>query len=125
MWSQIPGPPIAFARPGVTPSGKRYNPAGYKDWKERAVEQMRLVDRVTRLGNIPVSVMIEVHSNFLGLSIVPISGHRIVRPKGIRGDLDNYVKAALDAAQDAKWIADDRQVVNIVASMIGEEGDTP
>ena len=47
------------------------------------------------------------------------------RPKGIRGDLDNYVKAALDACQAANlagggrsansWILDDRQVVAIEA----------
>lgn len=34
---------------------------------------------------------------------------------GLRGDLDNYVKAVLDAMQDAGVIGDDRQVVGLAA----------
>ena len=39
---------------------------------------------------------------------------RYVRPKGIRGDLDNYVKAVLDAGNGVLW-EDDRLVVQILA----------
>ena len=113
---EIPGTPIAFARPGQTPSGKRYTPANYGDWKQKAVGYMRMVNRVPRIGTGPVQAIVTVRSNQLAIALTPVEAPG--RPKGIRGDLDNYVKAALDAAQDAGWIADDRQITQLVAEFM-------
>lgn len=112
---EIPGFPIAFARPGQTPGGRRYTPASYAEWKQKAVAHMRLVNRVPRIGIGPVRAVITVHSDMLAISLE--ATEEPTRPKGIRGDLDNYVKAALDAAQDAAWITDDRQVTQLFAEM--------
>lgn len=116
MIVEIPGMPIAFARPGQTPGGKRYTPEGYGDWKQKAVGYIRLVGKPERIGIGPVHAVIRVHSNMLEISLESVESP--IRPKGIRGDLDNYVKAALDAAQDARWITDDRQVTSIYAEMV-------
>ena len=120
----ITGKPVPFARPGVGKGGKRYTPRRYNDWKTMAVQFMRIVNTVPHLTE-PVSAVVGVYSDRLMVTISPIGsvgalnliegGAMFSRPKGVRGDLDNYVKAVLDAAQDAQWIEDDRQVVAITA----------
>lgn len=72
---------------------------------------MRLVSKVKPIeGDVNATVV--VSASRLTIDLRPAAGAG--RPK-VRGDLDNYVKAALDAAQDAGWIYDDRQVVQVAA----------
>lgn len=119
----VAGRPVPFARPGRTRDGRRYTPDRYRQWKISAVSHIRLgggprgtLDLSRRPEPIegPVSALVVVRGGELELELAP-AGDLTARPTGIRGDLDNYVKAALDAAQDSEWIADDRQVVSIVA----------
>ena len=110
----INGRPVPFARPGHR-DGRRFTPAAYKAWRGLASETMRFVGKVPLLEG-PVSVRVMVDSDRVLVEaheLDPAAGWR--RPKGVRGDLDNYVKAVLDAMQDAGWIIDDRQVFEINA----------
>ena len=129
-WIKVEGRPVPFARPSG--KGKRYTPREYADWKQLAVEFMRLVYRVPELGTEAVYADVVVGSAALWARLGPLADIKGfwapkgwgVRPTGVRGDLDNYVKATLDAAQDARWIADDRQVMVVRACFLDENGDT-
>ena len=102
----ILGKPVPFARPGQTATGKRYTPARYREWKTAAAWQMKGERHYDR----PVRIRIVVRNNRIEYEFAETEQ---TRPKGLRGDLDNYTKAVLDAAQDAGVIEDDRQVVSI------------
>ena len=114
----IPTRPVPFARPGRRQDGRRYTPKKYDQWKRYAAATMRT--EITRavgprfdaeLLSGPVMAVVYVHADRVEVELEPAAR---VRPKGLRGDLDNYTKAVLDAAQEAKWIDDDRQVVEIL-----------
>lgn len=112
----ILGKPVPFTRPGQTSAGKRFTPERYRLWKDAAAWQMK----GQHLGDKPVRVLIHVYSNRIEYDFAVTEP---TRPRGIRGDLDNYVKAVLDAAQDSGVIADDRQVVSIEAIFHPRKGD--
>lgn len=109
----IPGRPVPFQR-ARSQGGQRYNDPRYADWKDRAGWLMKAA-RVRFDG--PVAVTVEVTAGGLG---VAFSEADRVRPKGVRGDLDNYLKAVLDAANRIVY-EDDRQVVGALV----EFGDEP
>ncbi len=113
---EIPWRPVPFARTGTTPTGKRFNPARYRDWKTRTAGLMNL----TRHGHTfdgPVVLLLEVHAD--RVIAVFHDEPTVTRPTTLRGDLDNYTKAVLDAATDGHVIVDDRQVVAIVTTFAG------
>lgn len=79
-----------------------------------------LTQRPPRLKpDVPVVAEIVVESDAIYVSIAPWEGERM-RPKHIRGDIDNYTKAVLDAIQRsgrqpfaAGPINDDRDVIAV------------
>lgn len=112
----LPGQPVPCARPRVI-NGRAYTPADYARWKQGAALVLRS-QRVVIPG--PVWVEITVYHNRPISRPLHVSGddwrtggaHYAIS----RGDLDNYVKGVLDAMQDGGVLANDRQVVHIVAS---------
>lgn len=102
----IPEKPKVKGRPRMTRSGRTYTPKdtleaeanlrGY--WPDEPVEG-------------PVEVAITYHPNGQTVEITPSVG---ARTKGLRGDLDNYVKLTLDALNKVAFV-DDKQVVKLTA----------
>ena len=120
---RVDGLPIAFARPGRNRYGDRYTPRRYEEWKTLCAGSIKTQLRSSdRMIEGPVRADIVVRSGSLTLEISALADN--TRPKGIRADLDNYVKAALDASQledGGGWIINDRQVVEIHARFGSEE----
>ena len=125
----IPGPPVAKARPRVTKTGRAYTPNKTRQWERMAAQAIRF-----GWGSAPMvdrAIMITVTAVYPRPSRKPRgvnaevwkSGARIWRP--CRPDLDNVIKAALDAAQLAGVLKDDGLVVELHAvkvwAAIGEQ----
>ncbi|MFO0417802.1 MAG: RusA family crossover junction endodeoxyribonuclease [Planctomycetota bacterium] len=70
----------------------------------------------THWGDIPVGMELEIHKDGISVDVFPLESS--VRPVGIRGDIDNIVKAVQDGLNGVAW-ADDRQVELLVVSFVG------
>lgn len=89
----IPLPPKVWERTGGSGS-RRYTVDAYRDWK--ALAARHIADSGVPLGYVdPVGVAIGFRPDGIDLAVYPRGPNR---PRGMRGDLDNYVKAVLDAA---------------------------
>lgn len=119
LW--IPGKPTPWARTATVPNKNappcptcglrpttRVNPREYRNWKQAAAQIMRLQRGRWRVTN-PCGQDITVHPDGI---LVVYRDPETERPKGIRGDLDNYGKAVADAAEAAGALENDRLVVN-------------
>ena len=120
----IPGRPVPYPRSSINPrTGRRVTPRRYRDWLRSAAWTIQQSDLRRDLRG-PVRAHITVHTDGVDVEIVElpnIGEEGRARPKHLRGDLDNYAKAVLDAAQfkiggGSGWIDDDRQVVRLWAS---------
>ena len=98
IWAQfIPIEPCAKARPRVTARGT-YMPKGYQLWRKKFVLLCR-----------PPSEAITGHYS-VTVKIFTKSGK-------MRPDLDNVFGAVADALQDAKVIANDRDITHLECSI--------
>jgi crossover junction endodeoxyribonuclease RusA len=110
------GAPVACSRPRVT--GRRsYYPAAYDGWRRAAAVLLRAQHEGRDPIQGPVTVeVVAIHPRPrrcpAGLRAWWGPG-RVV--KATRPDIDNIVKAALDALDAAGVLADDGQVVRLVA----------
>ena len=115
MRVHIPGKPIPYPRSAGSGS-RRYTPGPFRDWIELAARAIAETEGIDLGIEVPVSVLIAVTPRGCDVDLKPST---VVRPKGLRGDIDNYAKAVLDALQwrdehplaPPGWILDDRQVV--------------
>lgn len=111
----VKGRPYAWARTATTKTGRRVNPAPYRRWKATAAEVLaaharwRAFDPAAEL-----TVAVIVHPN--GVTVRAVALDRPTRA-GLTGDVDNYAKAVLDAMQDAGVLADDLQIVSLLANI--------
>lgn len=118
----IPGPPVPQGRARIARSGHHVMPAKSRAWRAGAV----LVLRAARQGAPAVDQLCKVQVT----AVVPRPKDRPDRtpldvwklhgriPAGNAADVDNYAKAALDAAQDAGWLTDDHLVVELVVRKV-------
>lgn len=121
IWSiTLHGEPVPASRPRVTRRGT-FNPKRYTDWKRGAARRCRASWGRTPSVKTAVAVMVELV--LPRPKDMPKKGiHRdywhptedYILP--LRGDLDNFAKAALDALQQGGVIADDRQVVELTVT---------
>lgn len=97
-----------------------------RGWTEEHTEAIRREDIVglmmfsehrmwVRLYEFPLAIVDYVGDLDL-LTTTPLG-----RPKGLQGDLDNYVKAVVDALQKAGVIENNKQVVALSAAFVTEE----
>lgn len=110
----IPGLPIAYPRTTVSAStGQRITPARYRHWLHAAA--LRIAAGAHPTVDVALAADVVVCSDGIAVTLRPSD---VRRPRGIRGDLDNYVKSVLDAAQSfpRPWIVNDRQIVEIHAT---------
>ena len=115
----VNGRPEPFARTGGTftnpHTGKqvRVNPARYRSWKTSAANIFTGSARWRAFPEgQPVAVVVDVYADKVTVTVDALGTSR--RP-AIRGDLDNYAKAVLDALTASKVIDDDRQVHHLTA----------
>ena len=115
MQARILIDPIPCPRPRITVRGRighAYYPASYKTWKEAA---QTLIEAAFSVRGLAGPLILTTHF------IVP-------RPKTTKlshpaPDIDNYVKALMDAMTLAEVWVDDKQVVNLCATKAwGAEG---
>jgi len=113
----IPGKPFAWPRPNSR-GRQRFNPQRYAAWQQTAAEALAAQARWrTFPGEVAVNIFVYEDGVVVSAAGLPTE-RRQQRPKGIRGDLDNYAKAVIDAMQVAGVMANDRQMVTLEASFI-------
>lgn len=120
--ASIPGQPIPQARARIAASGHHIMAPESRRWREVAV----LIMRHARVGREPLDVLCRAE-------VTAIVARPLRRPErvpvdvwgaGLRtwagnsADVDNYAKAALDAAQDAGWLTRDHLVAELVVRKV-------
>lgn len=107
--------PIPCPRPRIAVRGKfanAYYPAAYKDWKEKARE---LIEAATDERGLAGPISLD-----LDIVVKKPKTTKLAVPKP---DIDNYVKAVMDAITSAGVWVDDSQVVALTAvKSWGEHG---
>ena len=119
----VPLPPAHYQRTRPRKGkGKFYSPhtPALDDWRTLLTNQMRLHQH-TMIGG-PVSVEMTVSPTETIILVGP--AHGVMRPKGIRADLDNITKFVLDALEGPAYF-DDLQVVHMAATFIQDMSDSP
>ena len=100
----FPVHPMACPRPRCTKFGRPYMPKKYMDWKNELVKMME--DKQHGL-NHPIKMK---------LDFIFFSENKPWGPHHLKPDVDNLVKAFMDAAQDGGMLADDSVVFSIFAN---------
>ena len=113
----LPVRPQAASRPRVV-AGHAYYPERYRSWLEVAAAEARRVWRRKPAGG-PVHVSVFLEGQRI---LVDVDEQTAWRRGQIRGDLDNHVKAVLDALVAGGVLVDDRQVEGLVAVFAGQTG---
>lgn len=113
----LPLAAVPCPRPKLTRFGKAYYPGAYSKWKAAAARSFTAQ-----------SFDCGILKPLTGSLIVSI-GIEIARPKKTsleypRGDIDNYVKSVLDAANGIVW-EDDTQIVGLHATKDWSELSIP
>lgn len=102
----VPHRPKTKGRPRMTRRGRTYTPA---DTLEHEALIRSYWDGPCYDG--PVEVKVAYHPDGQSVVVRPL-GETLVRPKGLRGDVDNYMKLTLDALNGTAF-DDDRQVLTL------------
>lgn len=118
----IPGDPVPKGRPRMTKTGHTYTPPRTKKWEKHAAALIRHVLAGDERLEGPV---------FVTVMVVLKRPKRLCRkkdppgrvPAPVRPDLDNFVKAALDAMTTAGVWYDDGQVTGLLCSKWHAEKD--
>ena len=101
--------PIACPRPRFTKFGSPYMPKPYVEWKKemgKMITQMMEEKNMEMFVN-PIKVVLEFHF---------FNENRPWGPHQSKPDIDNLVKAWMDAAQDVGLMSDDSIVYEVQAS---------
>ena len=96
----VRGEPVVFARPRFTAGGKPYQDAEYRAARDALSWELR----GARKGKAPAGVEVRVRATFF-------------RSTARTVDLDNLIKAVLDAGNEVLW-DDDKQVFHIDARKV-------
>ena len=104
LW--LPGRPVPWARTGGSGSRRFLRPE-YRQWSGDAGIAARFQHSGSPIDD-RVAVALRVFPNGISVGITALPER--IRPVGIRGDLDNYAKSALDTLQRSGVLKDDRLV---------------
>ncbi len=108
----VTGLPVGFARTRGDGPG-RYNPTRYTLWKQAAGTIAQGVRRGRPKLEGPVGIELVVTAEGIVFEVWETAVSK-ARAKRLRGDLDNYAKALIDALQGVLY-DNDRQVETITA----------
>ncbi len=116
--------PVPKGRPRMTRKGHTYTPARTRNWESAATLLIRAAFDTSEPFDSPVRVT----ATFICAR--PVKAHSGTTAeryrKHTRPDLDNLVKALLDAASNAEVWTDDSRVTELVASKLyGKKGERP
>ena len=124
-WFALPGRPVPYSRTTTAtgPGGahRRILPARYRDWRTKAAGVFNLTRR-GRTFDEPVAVDVVVYPDRVLVRFTPAGD---LTRNTLRGDLDNYAKAVLDAAQSGNILTNDRHVVALTARFAEDTEDLP
>ena len=110
--------PIGKGRPRMTKAGHAFTPSPTRAYEHAVKVEAKIAMSYRDPWQVPVAVRIEVWMP------IPASWSKVkkekaeagyIRPTSPRNDLDNVVKAVLDACNDVLWL-DDGQVCELTAS---------
>ena len=91
----------------------RVNPQAYRTWKTETADKLAAMAGYRTFSG-EVAVRIDLGSNDTRVEVVELDGDDQRRkPTGLRGDIDNYAKAVLDALQASGVVTDDRVVAQL------------
>lgn len=120
VWLPIPAVAKQRARLGRRRRGRRqvaFTPQPTKDFESSVAEFLaEKLGSHPGFGTKPVCVTIDIHKD--GFRLAVECAEHSVRPIGVRGDLDNYVKSISDACNGVLW-HDDRQVELLQVGFVG------
>lgn len=108
---EVEGRPVTWKRTASGRGGRRYNPKEYQDWKDRAAVRFAAGAQLRKMKG-DVAVAVEVFGDRVEVRASALDESRRAGT-GLRGDVDNYAKAVLDALQAAGVLRDDVQVVDL------------
>ena len=106
--------PFPKERPRATRQGRVFTPTTTIKYERLLKELFREQLPDHKPFTKPVNISIDVAVDKICVEVTEVDH----KPKGMRGDLDNYVKAIMDAL-NGEAFEDDRQVVEIVARKVG------
>lgn len=106
--------PFPKERPRATRAGVMYTPSKTRDYEKQILGMFEEQFPDHEPIDEPICVKVDLATDSIVVSVYK----RDHKPKGMRGDLDNYVKAILDALNGAAWV-DDRQIVALTARKVG------
>lgn len=110
----IPVPVVAKQRARLGRRRKAYTPQKTVDFESKIAEAYATAGK--HYGSIPLGVEVEIHRDGFYVEIYPLECS--VRPVGVRGDVDNYVKAILDGLNTVAW-SDDKQIELFTVAFYG------
>lgn len=94
---------------------RAYTPQKTKHFEDQVADIYREAGG-THWGSAPVGLEIEIHKDGFSVEVFPTESS--VRPVGVRGDIDNMVKAIQDGLNGVAW-NDDRQVEMLMVYFVG------
>jgi len=106
--------PFPKERPRATKQGRVFTPTKTIKYERELKELFRKQFPEHEPFTEPVNIEVDVAVDKICVEITKVDH----KPKGMRGDLDNYVKAIMDAL-NGEAFEDDRQVVEITARKVG------
>lgn len=110
LWVKMAVEPMAYHRVRVSGS-QVYNDRDYNRWRTDLGWMIRAAAGQQKFAE-PVEVSIRVGRRSIAIG-VDRGGSR---PKGLRGDIDNYAKAVLDALVESTVLTDDRLVTSLTVA---------
>ena len=93
---------------------KAYNPDDYMAWKENIAELMLVKGLPSAHGKVRLDLLFR--SENVNVRVIPIIGDR-QRAKYVMADIDNLSGGIMDALQDAGTIGNDRNVLELHATI--------
>ena len=115
----LPLTPVPAARPRVA-NGRAYTPEPYASWKDAAALFLRAHTRGITLPDGPLWLSVDVYhprpTRRPGYVPPDVWKSGRATPAITRSDLDNHLKAVLDALQDSGALSNDNRIAHIVAS---------
>lgn len=121
MRLKFPFPVVAKQRARLTrrrKGGKQiaYTPQATRNFETEVGEFWKETFPDYSVVTEPVHVSIEIRQETFTVQVLP--QQQSVRPVGIRGDVDNYVKSILDGLNGVAWV-DDKQVEKVTVKFVG------